>query len=160
MRKRRELRLASRMESLRIIEEFSERISDEYFLNDSYFGNIITCLTEAVKNAIIHGNKLDENKSVFVLLEEKDEGLLFTVIDQGEGYDFRVMQDKEMDDKAGRGLQMIRALADEMMIQNNGRVISILFRISGIDQKVAESRISMLTEYEKVIRMLERKDLE
>ena len=76
MRKRRELKLASREDSIRKIEEFSERVSDEYFLNDSYFGNIITCLVEAVTNAITHGNKMDESKSVFVLMEEKKEGLL------------------------------------------------------------------------------------
>jgi serine/threonine-protein kinase RsbW len=160
MRKRRELRLASRMESLRDIEEFSERISDEYFLNDSYFGNILTCLTEAVKNGIIHGNHLDERKSVFVLLEEKVEGLLFTVIDQGEGYNYKAINEKDLDENAGRGIVMIKSLADEVTVQNQGRVISMLFRINGIDQKVAESRITMLAEYEKVIRMLERKNLE
>ena len=148
------------MESLRDIEEFSERVSDEFFLNDSYFGNILTSLTEAVKNAIIHGNKLDERKWVFVLLEEKQEGLLFTVIDQGDGYDFKSVLDKGMEGDAGRGIVLIKSLADEVTIQEQGRVISMLFRITGIDRNVAESRISLLAEYEKVIRMLERKDLE
>jgi serine/threonine-protein kinase RsbW len=160
MRKRRELRLSSRMDSLRTIEEFSERISDEYFLNDSYFGNILTSLTEAVKNAIIHGNKLDELKWVFVLLEEKTEGLLFTVIDQGDGYDYQHVLEGKLEENAGRGIVMIRSLADEVNILEKGRVITLLFRISGIDQNVAQSRISMLSEYEKVIKMLERKDME
>jgi len=159
MRKSRELRLASRMESLRDIEEFSERISDEYFLNDSYFGNILTSLTEAVRNAIIHGNRNDERKWVFVLLEEKVEGLLFTVIDQGEGYDYQATLN-EKGESEGRGLLMIRSLADEVQVLEKGRVITMLFRITGIDQRVAESRISMLTEYEKVLKMLERKDLD
>lgn len=158
MRKRLELRLASGMESLRDIEVFSERISDEYFLNDSYFGNILTCLTEAVKNAIVHGNRMNERLSVFVLVEEKTEGLLFTVIDQGEGYDHEAMMKKGLDEGAGRGLAVIRALADGVVVQNEGRVISMLFRIHGIDRKVAESRITLLEEYAKVIRKLEHKE--
>jgi anti-sigma regulatory factor (Ser/Thr protein kinase) len=97
---------------------------------------------------------------VFVLLEEKQEGLLFTVIDQGEGYDFKSVLEKGMEGNAGRGIVLIKSLADEVIIQEQGRVISMLFRITGIDRNVAESRISLLAEYEKVIRMLERKDLE
>ena len=148
------------MESIRDIEEFSERVSDEYFLNDSYFGNILTCLTEAVSNAIVHGNKLDETKTVFVLLEEKDEGLLFTVIDQGEGYDLKQFNGDITSDVEGRGIMLIRSLADETIIQNKGRVISMLFRINGIDQKVAEKRAQLLLEYEKAVGKLARKHLE
>ena len=149
MRKRRELKLVSSMDSIRSIEEFSERISDEYFLNDSYFGNIISCLTEAVENAIVHGNRMDENKTVHVLLEEKIEGLLFTVTDQGEGYDAKPFMEGIPEEDRGKGIFMIRSLADEVTITNKGRVISMLFRITGIDQKVAEQRIDMLGEYVK-----------
>jgi serine/threonine-protein kinase RsbW len=149
MRKKRELRLLSVMDSIRTVEEFSERISDEYFLNDSYFGNISTCLAEAVKNAIIHGNGEDETKTVFVLMEEKDEGLLFTVIDQGQGYDHKKYTAKIPESGSGKGLFLIYSLADEVNIQNRGRVISMLFRINGIDQKIAESRTQALLEYQK-----------
>lgn len=150
MRKRRELKLVSRMDSIRTVEEFSERISDEYFLNDSFFGNIITCLTEAATNAIVHGNREDEGKTVFLLMEEKDEGLLFTVIDQGEGFDYRQYQGGLPAEETGKGLYLIRALADEVSFQNKGRVISMLFRITGIDQRIADGRAQMLLEYQKI----------
>jgi serine/threonine-protein kinase RsbW len=152
MRKRRELKLLSGMDSIRTIEEFSERISDEYFLNDSYFGNIITCLTEAVKNAIVHGNKMDESKTITVLMEEKVEGLMFTVIDQGKGYDPNPYMEGIPESKKGKGLFVIRSLADEVSIQEKGRVITMLFRITGIDQKVSEKRVELLDEYRKSVK--------
>jgi serine/threonine-protein kinase RsbW len=149
MRKRRELKLPSKIDSIRTIEEFSERISDEYFLNDSYFGNIITSLSEAVENAIVHGNKMDEKKTVRIILEEKDEGLMFTVIDQGEGFDHKQYSESIPEGKKGEGIFLIRSLADEVSIKDGGRVISMLFRISGIDEKVAESRRQQLNSYRK-----------
>lgn len=149
MRKRRELKLTTRMESLRNVQEFSERIGDDYFLNDSYFGNILTCLTEAVTNAIVHGNKLNPDKTVFLLMEEKEEGLLFTVIDQGEGYAWQDRPTDITDPNTSTGLYLIKTLADEVTIQNKGRVISMLFRITGIDQNVADKRIQMLREFQR-----------
>jgi serine/threonine-protein kinase RsbW len=134
---------------MRAVEEFSERISDEYFLNDSYFGNIITCLTEAVENAIVHGNTMDENKIVHVLMEEQTEGLMFTVKDQGDGFDPKPYTEGIPEGKKGEGIFLIRSLADEVKIQDRGRVISMLFRITGVDEKVAENRRQQLKAYRK-----------
>ena len=160
MRRKRELILSSRKDSIRTIEEFSERVSDEYFLNDSYFGNIITCLTEAVTNAITHGNKLDKNKSVNVLLEEKKEGLLFTVTDHGEGYDYQQYTGDINSESEGKGLYIIHHLADEVHITNKGRVISMLFRITGIEQKVAEERARILRDYHRTTSRIASKNLD
>jgi serine/threonine-protein kinase RsbW len=149
MRKKRQLALPSGMDSIRIIEEFSERISDEYFLNDSYFGNIITCLTEAVENAIVHGNKGSESKKVHVVMEERPEGLLFTVTDEGDGFDTRPYAEGFPAGDKGKGLFVIRSLADEVTISKGGRSIAMLFRITGIDQRVADDRIQTLSKYMK-----------
>ena len=160
MRKQRELKLPSSKESIRAIEEFSERISDEYFLNDSYFGNIITCLTEAVENAIVHGNRMDESKRIRVKMEEKVEGLMFTVIDQGEGFDARPFLEGIPDEGKGEGIFLIRSLADEVSITDHGRVISMLFRITGIDEKVADSRRQQMEKFYKTTHKLSGQELD
>jgi serine/threonine-protein kinase RsbW len=151
---RRELKLESNTNSLHEVEKFVEEISDEFFLNDNYFGNILISLTEAVKNAIIHGNKLDPNKKVYLLFESRQEGLVFTVFDQGAGFNYKSYSDpsKLFEDPSlpGSGLMLIHSLADEVKFQNKGRTLEMLFRVTGIGDKIMNQRYELMNQFFKV----------
>ena len=56
------IKIPSLPENLRVVESFIDNIKEEYCLTDDIYGNIMITVIEAVNNAIIHGNKKDENK--------------------------------------------------------------------------------------------------
>jgi serine/threonine-protein kinase RsbW len=149
MSKKRELIIEHHEEVNFMIEQFVEEITDEYLLHDTYFGNILIALTEAVQNAIIHGNLGNPGKKVFIHLEPKKEGLWISVADQGSGFDFEhVMAGESLySDSEKKGLALIRSIADEIRFRNNGKVIDMLFRIYGIDESIYERRQDLVREF-------------
>jgi serine/threonine-protein kinase RsbW len=78
--------------------------------------NLNLVLTEAVANAIDHGNRSDPDKSVRVLLSVTDLNLVIRIYDQGQGFDLGQQCQKKpyKDDEGGRGVQLIRKLMDRV----------------------------------------------
>jgi serine/threonine-protein kinase RsbW len=155
MKRRKELTIHSTLDELYRVEQFVEQVSDEFLLGDDYFGNIMVAVTEAVRNAIIHGNGGDPEKKVTLALGAAREGLWISVTDQGTGFDFKTQASREYlmtsgeDDK--RGLLLIRSLSDEVGFQNKGRTIEMLFRINGIDESVLERRLTIMQQFMRVV---------
>ncbi len=149
MKKRRELLIEKNDEVYYRIEKFVEEVTDDYLLHDTYFGNILIALTEAVQNAIIHGNKADASKKVMVSLEQKKDGLWLTVADQGDGFDYdRAMASESLFEPGEKkGLALIKGVTDEVRFKNRGRVIEMLFRIYGIDESIFDRRQDLMTEF-------------
>ena len=63
--KKHTIKIKSDLQEINEVEKFVEAICDYYNINDSYFGNIIVAITEAVENAILHGNNLLEQGKGF-----------------------------------------------------------------------------------------------
>ena len=61
------LRIESRSENLILVEKMIDEICDSFKVNEDSYGNILVALTEAVSNAIHHGNKSNPEKSVFMV---------------------------------------------------------------------------------------------
>ena len=158
MNKRKEIKIESAPDEMYRVEQFAEEISDEYLLYGNYYGNILMALTEAVKNAIIHGNKLDRRKHVRILQESTKEGLWISVSDEGEGFDHHLyIQDQDQGMKPGEdknGLLLIHKLADEVSFRNNGSTIEMLFRINGIDDSIFERRVAFMQDFLRVYQRL------
>lgn len=51
------LQLPSRIDSITIVENFIDELSAKYGFSDELYANVLTCLSEAVINAIVHGNR-------------------------------------------------------------------------------------------------------
>ena len=84
----RELQIASRMEGITEVETLINQICEEFGVEEMHYGEILIAMTEAVNNAIVHGNKLDINKMVDVSVQTEGPKLQFRVTDQGPGFDF------------------------------------------------------------------------
>jgi len=136
------------------VEKFVESICDYYNLNDTYFGNIMVALTEAVENAIIHGNKSNPGKKVMIHFDFSQKGIDFTVEDQGSGYDFSAIPDatdaQANPEKKGTGIYLIKTLADDVHFMDNGRKIRMIFNINSINKEVFIHRKKQLEDYFKV----------
>lgn len=144
------LRLSSDLSNIHYIEEFIEKVSDEFKINTTYYGNILIAITEAVENAIKHGNKSNPDKNVDILFEYDNSGLKFTIQDDGEGFDFENLPDPtEINENVGRGIYLIRALADYVKFDNNGSKLEISFEIANISQQTAINRINELHNFAK-----------
>ena len=50
------IKLASTIENLSIVENMVEDISTKNIIDEEMLGNVMVCVTEAVTNAIEHGN--------------------------------------------------------------------------------------------------------
>lgn len=142
--------LASSINNLYIIEDFIEKISDEFDISTTYYGNLLIAITEAVENAIVHGNKNDVNKNVELFFEYSGKNLKFIINDEGNGFDFDNIPDPtESNGISGRGIYLIKMLADNVMFLNNGRTIEIEFVIETNNQTTAFNRINALKEFSK-----------
>ncbi len=128
------LELSSTVDSISKIEGFIERISEQSKFSDDYYGNILIALTEAVNNAITHGNQLDPNKKVSLNMETTTKDVEFTIKDEGKGFDFNNVPDptlpENLEKLSGRGVFLMRNLADEVSFEDNGAIIRLRFTVS------------------------------
>lgn len=89
-------------------------------------------LCEALANAIVYGNKLDPTKRVDVSVHVDDRVVRVCVEDQGDGFDPTVVPDPTSPDRIeavdGRGLFLIRQLADEVYHNDQGNSICMIMR--------------------------------
>jgi serine/threonine-protein kinase RsbW len=152
MGKKRELRLPSHQNQIYRVEHFVEEISDEFHLNDSYFGNIMIAVTEAVENAILHGHGQDPEKLIHIEAEVKPEGLIITVKDEGGGFDFRKYEDinalLSMEGEA-KGISLMSSVTDDIKFKEKGTRVEMLFKITGIESETYEKRYRSLQSYHR-----------
>ena len=151
-----ELTIASSLNNINLIQRFVEEVCDEFNISNSYFGNISVAINEAVRNAIIHGNKSDINKIVYLAFGRKNESMIFIVKDQGVGFDYRNLIDptEEIGENIGTGIFLINLLSDNVCFFDNGSTIEISFFIRSINQSLATERASILGAYkcQRVVR--------
>lgn len=128
-----EISFASKMENINIIEKIVDELSAQYNFGTEIYGNILVASVEAVNNAIIHGNKIDESKSVHIKIEINNNRLIFNVRDEGEGFDYNNIADptlpENLEKPHGRGLFLIKHLADETSFYNKGTELELKFNI-------------------------------
>jgi serine/threonine-protein kinase RsbW len=124
----------SEIENINIIERWVDDICDEYKVGEENYGNILIALTEAVSNAISHGNRRDPSKEVnFTFKPSKDE-LVFIVEDEGPGFDYNNLPDptapENIEMPNGRGVFLMQNLADEVEFNETGSVVELRFKHS------------------------------
>lgn len=123
--------LPSNTESISRVEQIIEDIKAGHNISDEIYGNILVSITEAVNNAIKHGNQFHENKLVDFSFDEFDTKYTFTVIDQGDGFDFDNVPDPTHPDNLekmdGRGIFIMKNLSDNVEFLNDGRKVRISF---------------------------------
>ena len=128
------IKLSSSPTSITVLEEYLQDLLLENQLCASKFPDILISLTEAVNNAIIHGNKSDASKEVQVNCKHSKTGISFSIIDQGNGFDPQTIPDPTSPEKieccGGRGVFIINALADKVAYKNNGSTVELYFNLA------------------------------
>ena len=128
------LQLPSRIESISVVENFIDELSVQYDFKDELYAKVLTCISEAVNNAIVHGNRESSEKKVY--LNPKvigDKRLIFTITDEGEGFDFNKLLDpsepENIENLTGRGVFLIQKLADQCVFNSKGNELELHFKI-------------------------------
>lgn len=128
-----QLELDSASESIHIVEKLIDTICSNYKVNEDHYGNILVAVTEAVNNAIYHGNKANPGKKIHVTFSSDKKAISFTVRDEGEGFDFKHLPDptdpENLEKPTGRGVFLMHRLADDVKFSEKGRCVSLSFDI-------------------------------
>jgi serine/threonine-protein kinase RsbW len=123
----------SQAENIHLVEKLVDDVCDELNVQEENYGNILIALTEAVNNAIHHGNKLDATKQTYVSCTAEEFKIKFKVEDEGVGFNFYSLPDptsiENIENPNGRGIFLMKNLADEINFDNEGRVVELTFHI-------------------------------
>ncbi|MFT6715605.1 MAG: serine/threonine-protein kinase RsbW [Saprospiraceae bacterium] len=128
------LSFSSKVENINLVEKLIDDICDKHKVNEDNYGNILIAITEAVNNAIHHGNKSNPLAEVKVSFSTNDKELTFVVEDEGAGFDFDSLPDptdpKNIEKPHGRGVFLMRNLSDDITFLNEGSSVKMVFDIT------------------------------
>lgn len=138
--------IPSNVNSIRIVvSELINSLQRGYGgLSDSTLFELKVILNEILTNAVRHGNKDDEGKSVKVNAGVSEQGLMFIIVeDEGCGYDYIdtwgcrkpccEMTDPLNITENGRGIMIIRGLCDRVKVNSKGNKIVITKSITRME---------------------------
>lgn len=113
-----EMEIPSIPEKIQEVERLAEKVAGELGFGQDEQDSLAIAVTEAVNNAIQHGNKGDRRKKVRVRFEISDNSVIVRVADQGAGFDPEALSDpltpENLLKESGRGIFILRTLMDEV----------------------------------------------
>ena len=113
-----ELSVASSYDSLDEVVTFVENEAQRLGAADADCIDLVMSATEAVNNAIQHGNKEADGKQVHIRIESEPGRLIVWVKDEGEGFEPDSVPDPttpgNLLSESGRGILMMKAFMDQV----------------------------------------------
>ena len=126
------MQIQSKPENINVVEKFIDDLKIKHNLHEECYGNMLVAVTEAVNNAINHGNKANPDKMVNIKFEVDDDQFGFIISDEGHGFDYLNLPDptdpENIEKPSGRGVFLMKHLADQIIFSENGRVVELYFR--------------------------------
>ncbi len=130
---KKKITIDSKLENICAIEKMIDEISDEIRISSDIYGKILIATIEAVNNAIVHGNKLNATKKVFIEVFFNKPDLHILITDQGRGFDFSNVPDpttpENIENISGRGVFLMKKLADNLIFNDTGTQVELIFKI-------------------------------
>ena len=127
------LSIKSKSENIILVEKLVEDVCDVFNVPEDYYGNILVAVTEAVNNAIYHGNKANPTKKIDIQFRSKKDIISFVISDQGEGFDYSSLPDptdpQNLEKPNGRGVFLMKKLAEKVEFDAKGSSVTLEFKI-------------------------------
>ena len=127
------LTLSSDFDEIQRVESFVDELQDWISFDDDIYGNVMMALSEAVTNAIVHGNKQDSDKKVHIKASQNNQKLTISIKDEGKGFDPSTLPDPLQDEnllkEGGRGVYLIEQFADAVTYSEGGTKITVRFLV-------------------------------
>lgn len=125
--------ISSQLVRIKEVRNFLEKFYSDYGIAITSFNKVFLGLSEAVNNAIIHGNKLNAEKKVFIKVQLLSNQIWMEVEDEGEGFCTDILPDPTTPDKIklenGRGIFLMKFIANELVFKNGGKKVQIKFNL-------------------------------
>jgi len=110
--------LESTLQSVDKAEELALDAAKKVGFDEDGQNSIGMAVRECMVNAVVHGNRYNQNKPVHFEIEVSKENLTIVIGDEGEGFDFGSLPDplapENLLRQSGRGILLIRAFMDEV----------------------------------------------
>jgi serine/threonine-protein kinase RsbW len=127
------LNFDSKSDNIVLAEKLVDDVCKKYAVDEDFYGNILIAVTEAVNNAINHGNRQNPEKQVHLEFASRADRLAFSVKDEGAGFDYENLPDptdpENLEKISGRGVFLMRHLADEVEFSENGTKVEMVFKV-------------------------------
>ena len=126
------LKLPSNNDAIGLVENLIDEICAELAVNEDAYGNVLIAVTEGINNAIQHGNKFNDSLFISLAVSNNSDEFCFAITDQGSGFDFDALPDPTAPENImkenGRGVYLMRNLADEVIYEELGKTVCIYFK--------------------------------
>ncbi len=113
-----ELQFKSLPKNVSLVERFLQDVNETLRLDDGTMYRLQVAVTEAVNNAILHGNASDPQKLVTVRGRVTDHCFSIVIRDEGTGFDAQALpnplEDRNLMKEHGRGVFLMRNLMDKV----------------------------------------------
>jgi len=115
---RKHIVIGSKHISIRAAERQLKTILDGLHLADTQEHNILVATSEALNNAVAHGNKNDPDKEVSLDVQYRNSSVTIEVLDQGRGFNLSRLPDPLLPENllkpSGRGIHIMKSLMDSV----------------------------------------------
>ncbi|MEY4521417.1 MAG: hypothetical protein RIT10_602 [Bacteroidota bacterium] len=125
------LEIDSDFSSINNVELFIDEMCLKLSVSDDLYGNVLIAVSEAVNNAIQHGNQFSKTLKVALNVCDSEQVFNFSISDKGKGFDITNLPDPTSPENVlkenGRGVFLMKNLADEVEFLNNGSLVNLYF---------------------------------
>ena len=127
--------IPSKLEQLKCVEKLTAQASEQMHLSEDQTDNLAIAVTEAVGNAIVHGNKKDPRKKVTIQYRLNPKSVHVSVTDEGKGFDpDQIANPLDPDNllkESGRGIFILKQLMDKVKydFSDQGTTIHMILKI-------------------------------
>jgi len=114
------------------IQHFDELLDGQQCCSSREKSELSTALSEALANAIIHGNKIQPQKKVALKIQFYSDMVKINVADQGKGFDLKKIEsplkEENLKKTNGRGIYLMTLFMDDVSFKRskNGMQVTLI----------------------------------
>ena len=127
------IRVASQTRYIRKVSSRILSFLNGYKIDEGRIFDIRLCIEEAVRNAMVHGNRSDKKLFVKTAYWIDGDTLNIEIEDEGQGFDHRGVADPTAPShilkNSGRGVYLIKKLMDKVEYNGKGNKITMAKRL-------------------------------
>jgi len=100
------------------VQKFDELIESNNCCSDRKKSELSTALSEALANAIVHGNKTNPDQFVDLKIQIQKDQMILRIKDKGDGFDYKQLpsplKTENIKKTSGRGVYLMSVLVDKV----------------------------------------------
>lgn len=119
--------------SIEVVDQIMSWVAGLGEVSESALFAVRLALTEAINNAILHGNEANPEKQVVIDLETNHNSLYCCVSDEGKGFVIENVQDPRdlgnREKEGGRGVLFIQEVTEHFVYCNESRAAKFSIKL-------------------------------